>query len=317
MPHPRISRLRSQPTRDRCASTACRAAGSSPNPASPRSSARLNSVDNTSPNTAIASSPAIRDTALFTPEATPASLTTGTRLHHPQSSRRSHHADRHPKPQHHDRGKEIQPVRASNPRPQKQTKSRRRHQRPHRQRCSRSIPRHQPAGPPRQHKHQQDQRQQRRPRLRRRVALHLDQIHRKEKQNPAHRRIQKKRQQVRPREIPRTKQPQRNHRRSRPRLHHQKRRQRAYPHRTPNPRTPAPARPLDQRIRHRTQPHRRQRRTPSIEPLSTPGLVAALRHPPPTITSTATTASGRFRKTPIATTNAAPATHPAADPPTS
>ena len=58
------------------------------------------------------------------------------------------------------------------------------------QRPPRSVALDQPAGPARQQEHQDDERQQRRPGLGGRIALHLDQVQRKEEEDAAQRGVQ-------------------------------------------------------------------------------------------------------------------------------
>jgi hypothetical protein len=56
----------------RCSLIVSRTCGGSGVDARRRSSERLNAIESTSPSAATASNPAMRDTALFTPDATPA-----------------------------------------------------------------------------------------------------------------------------------------------------------------------------------------------------------------------------------------------------
>src|SRR6185312_13026417 len=74
-----------------------------------------------------------------------------------------------------------------------------------------AIPVKKPTGPPRQNEHQQNERQKGRPSLRRRIALHLNQVQREIEKQPAQRAIEKQGQNVGRSEIAGTKQAERHH----------------------------------------------------------------------------------------------------------
>ena len=161
------------------------------------------------PNTAIASTPATRDSAVLTPEAAPASPAPH-RLH--DCCRQGRNRDGHAQAQHDDPGQKTAPVvgppvpgSASNAKPAAAMSG---------PTISGAAPRAgQPAsGPPGQHEHDQDEWQQRGTRLRRGQALHLDQVQRQEEQAAAERRIEQQRQQVRRGKVAVAQQHERQHR---------------------------------------------------------------------------------------------------------
>ena len=107
--------------------------------------------------------------------------------HHGRGQRRD--GDRHAEPEDDHGGEKRRPVRAADARPRVQADAERRDHRAHRQRSSTAEARDKTARPSGQRKQHDRQRQQCGSSRRGAVALHLNEVHRQEKQDHAERRI--------------------------------------------------------------------------------------------------------------------------------
>ena len=131
------------------------------------------------------------------------------RVHHRRRQRRD--ARRHTATKNDDSGEKRRPVRSADARPAKQRKAQCGDERPDDERRSCSVAIEEAAGPARQQEHQHDEGQERGAGGGRRVPLDLHQVERKEEENTAQCRVQKKREQVGPAEAARAKERQRQH----------------------------------------------------------------------------------------------------------
>ncbi len=138
----------------------------------------------------------------------------------------------------------------------KQCETESRDERANGQRAARAVAIDQAARPSRHHEHQDDERQERGAGLGRRVTLHLDEIQRKEEQEPGERGVEKKREQVGARERPRAEERERKHRRRGTRFDEEKGKQQDNP-RDGSQRT---------RIQSTRTPARRARRSSARRP---------------------------------------------------